>query len=297
MAFVLGTPVSDDGEERRVAVDQYAFQVVQDGRPRVVRFAADSLHLFRNEFLAYSDSFPVWELTIPPRAMSTVEMRYFADWDAGCDGGCFQFFRYYARPAALWAGRLERASFRLHLGDDTFVRRLLRPRAPWSASVTPGGFQWTKDGVSWGFEDWKPDSDLVVRVDYAGGDDFCESEPSWNPWTPDSKAAAPAITSGLDRVPEVESRECPDEGDCPWLPTEEWGTWQFHLRAHVTVAGQVDQVRCPEPPSMMAEDRGWGGRGAAAMQCVRRWRFRPAMRAGRIVDAWVDVRLESASHE
>ncbi len=236
-------------------------------------------------------------LVIPPRATTTVAMVYAVYWGGGCEDECWSYFRYYARPAALWAGHIERASFRLHLGDEAFVRRLRRPGAPWSMGAEPSGYRWMADGVSWEFHDWEPDSDLVVEIRFPGTTAY-DGGLAWSPWTPDSLVAMPPVTTGLDRVPEVVSGDCAAYlAACRETPTKERRPWAFRLRAHVMANGRCDQVRYPDPPDELITDNGKRCRLYKAAACVGQWRFRPAMKAGRAVDAWIDLRMEAAGGE
>jgi hypothetical protein len=286
MAFVSNPPISPESPGSWSELfGGAAFEVHQDGRALPVRFRPGRGREFQEEYGTAEVSFPTWTLTLGPGATSEVLMRYYASWSGGCDGtNCRHEFTCHARPAARWAGRIDRASFTLRLGDTAFVRRLEHRGAPWRVHVWPVEHHRTEDGLHWECRDWKPDSDLGLRVEYPASNDFIE--PSWSPWASDSLAAMPEPSGDLDRQPVLESStRCKDSRGGWGRPIAGWPAQSIRLRLQVTELGAVGRIRCPDlpvPDSMPGE----------AVSCVRRWRFTPAIRAGRPVPAWTDVRVE-----
>jgi hypothetical protein len=126
MAFVTNAPISPESSESWQQMYRGAgLQVWQDGQPRRVHMYPDCAEAFQQDYGVRADSFPAWHLSIGPRATSIVRMRYRPEWTGGSDGETVGgVFTYHVKPAARWAGRLERATFRLHLGDTAMVRRL-----------------------------------------------------------------------------------------------------------------------------------------------------------------------------
>jgi hypothetical protein len=291
MAFVANDPISPEiSDSWNEMYGRALFLVEQDGRTRTVRFVKGRRRDFKNTYEtdSMSISLPVWSLTIGPLATSRVRMRYRAVWSGGCDGSnCGSRFTYYARPASRWAGRIERATFVLDVGDPSVVRRLRRIDAPWQTDVSPAGYQWTRGGISWKFRNWEPDSDLAVSIHWDAFDDG--GDPAWDPWTPDSLASLPEITRDLDRAAEVAD-------SCAWCEEcgghrlhgphgdKAWPAATVHLRVLVEADGRAHRVR-------------WlghaiDGLGSDPEACVQRWRFRPAIRAGKPVAAWTDVEVK-----
>jgi hypothetical protein len=287
MAFVTNDPISPT--EAESWGDMYwraGFEVEQDGHRRDVRFVPGN-HDFRSQYGAEAASLPTWTLTIGPRATSRVTMRFAAAWTGGSDGtSTGNSFTYHARPAARWVGKIERASFRLILDDTEAVRRLQRKDAYWSVSVSPEGYRWVRDGLRWEFRDWEPSADLRVDVGYPTSNDVLE--PGWSPFSPDSIALMPGPTGGLQSPPLAESvPECPD----PRLrsgsrPLAGWPADSVRVRVYVTELGTVAAIRYPEPHDLLG----------FASNCVRSWRFRPAIKAGRNTPAWTDVVVRLPEH-
>jgi len=280
MAFVGGSPPAsvDSSEANRLNLEN-EFEVLQDGQPRGVAFYPSRGDEF-SKFHSKQTLFPTWTVSLAALATSVIEMRYDASWTGGgCDDGlCGDEFRYCTQPAALWAGKIESAEFHLHMPDADFLRNLQRERdeVPWRVRVTPWGYRWTSDGLIWQFKDWEPDNDLRLTLEYmsvgSGGD------PSWDPWTPDSLAALPAKTQGLDRGPQLETnRGCDDPRQ--FIKPRPAAT--IHLRVHVTEQGLVDQVRYLGRRNDLLTN--------APGLCAMSWLFRPAVKSGIAVPAWTDV--------
>lgn len=288
MAFVLGPPIGDGSvEERESTMRDYSFAVSQDGKPRAVRFVATT-----SEFGRWTDgrqdSMPAWDLSLPPHGTTTVVMKYSAGWDGHCDGGCYSLFRYYARPATLWAGVIERANFRFRLGDSLWVARLLAPSPLWSYECSPSTAKWHGEAVTWEFRNWEPDSDLVLAIGDVDGD-YCLSDPSWSVWTSASDAAMPAVTTGLDRAPVLLADDCRAQPSCAWAHDGGRGALPIQLRLKVAADGSVEQVRCGDVPPSSEDLEEWLFGVSGSMYCARQWRFEPALLDGKPTDAWIDV--------
>lgn len=121
--------------------------------------------------IAVPESLPVWEVTIPSRDSAFVEIDYPIQWSGGSDGSTDgRDLRYFARPAALWAGPIREATFRLHLGRMTtaLLRGLLfnRDQGPVRLHVEPADATWTADGIAWRRTHWEPDHDFRFRIDW-----------------------------------------------------------------------------------------------------------------------------------
>jgi len=283
MAFVSNARYSDDDT---LDIVSNPYQVTQDGRSRDVTYyrASKENELFFSEYGSNQILFPTWVLAIGPRATSVVEIRYNASWTGGCDGEtCGNDFTYYTKPAALWAGPIEQADFDLRVPDRTFLRNLRRANAPWHVEISPPGFRWTSDGLHWAFRNWEPDADLRMLVEFPAYDSG--GDPAWDPWTPDSIAAMPALSPGLDLAPQVkEGMACADPRPGWGNPGDSRTAVSVRLRVHVTAGGRVDAVRYPDPPSQNPMND-------VPEQCVRKWQFAPAVKAGKPVAAWTDVKV------
>ena len=121
--------------------------------------------------VAVSDSLPVWEVTIPARDSAHVEIEYEIQWSGGSDGTSdARNLCYFARPAALWAGTIREATFRIHLGS--LATALLR-ELPFNRDdgrvrlrVEPPDATWTSDALVWRRTNWEPDHDFRFLVDW-----------------------------------------------------------------------------------------------------------------------------------
>ena len=284
MAFVTGTLgwSAEYLAEFTTPLKGFAFEVRQDGRGIPVRL----LPGWPGATAVYGDSppdsLPAWSLTIGPRSTSTIRMRYHVEWMGGGDDPGSSYFVYFATPAARWAGRIERASFRVRLGDGAFVRRLRRTKAPWSSSFSPSGYEWRADGVVWNFRDWEPDTDLRIYIEHPSFYD-APNDPSWNPWSSPDKASLPSLTRGLDQPPVVlEAGRCLGEFERYTGPPV-----TTRLRIYVDEDGKVGAVRYLDSPTD-SPNAIW----SFIASCVRLdWRFKPAQRAGRAVGAWTDLEV------
>ena len=126
--------------------------------------------------VAIPDSLPVWEVTIPARDSTSVDIEYEIRWSGGSDSSTDgRDLRYFAHPAELWAGTIREATFRLHLGRVTtaLLRDLPfnRDQGPVRLFVHPADAEWTPDGIAWRRTHWEPDHDFRFRVDWDVADD------------------------------------------------------------------------------------------------------------------------------
>jgi hypothetical protein len=121
--------------------------------------------------VAIPDSLPVWDVTIPARDSAIVDIEYPIHWSGGSDGSTdSRDLHYFAHPAALWAGTIREATFRLHLGRVTtaLLRNLPfnRDEGPVRLSVHPGDATWTPDGIAWRRTNWEPNHDFRFGIDW-----------------------------------------------------------------------------------------------------------------------------------
>jgi len=106
------------------------------------------------------NTLPVWDLSLAPRELLQLEIRYQVFW-AGDDEWNF---KYNARPAALWAGKIEDAQvsfeFDMHTAQD--IRR--RPGDPKHVEFAahPDQYRWSGNRVIWEFQMWEPTDDVSV---------------------------------------------------------------------------------------------------------------------------------------
>ena len=174
MGFVTSAP---DGFEPEVRTAQYrsADLHVREGR-RELPVALMPVDPSRWKALISSvpDSLFTWSVSIAGRDSVRLSIRYHAQWSGGSDGLSSDLrFTYHARPAALWAGPIEKATVVFMLGD--LESQLLRhsassPGGP-SVSLTPSGFAWYSSGVKWEFSDWEPADDFSLTIEWQPNED------------------------------------------------------------------------------------------------------------------------------
>lgn len=277
MGFLLNPPISPESPESWSEHYRAAdLEVTQDGVARVVTMRPQRHKEFNRWYWAAPDSVPSWSLRFGPRAESRVEIRYHAMWTGGCDGyDCGRSMRYFTRPAAFWAGRLEHARFELIVGNAGVIQGLRRGVREGRVSVLPARHRWTSTGVVWEFEQWEPDSDLVFSVATN------ELDPSRNPFLPDSFAAMPALTRGLDSpIVVVDSMNIAWADPRQGMSFNGWPEIRVRVRVHVGTDGVVTAARLPDPPTELEEE---------SLSRAKSWRFAVPRRRGRPVPAWTDV--------
>lgn len=145
-----------------------------------VRWKALKPGTWRDFVTAGTDSLPTWHLSMAPRDTVVLHINYPSSWSGGAEGnGIYQTYTYHARPAALWAGTIGVAEFRICLGDHA---PLFRNSDPWSYAVSrvniePAGSWWEGDCLHWRFENWEPDGDITLSVEGvepSGSSEFLE---------------------------------------------------------------------------------------------------------------------------
>jgi hypothetical protein len=145
------------------------FRVWMGGRPTPVRWAPADQARWGRYCDGDLDSLPVWEVAIPADDTLSVRCSYPVMFDGGRWGnGTRLYFVYFTTSAALWAGTIERADFRIDFGDDwrlyTCDDYLVPPFV--SAHIEPAGFRWDGTSVRWHFENWEPKENLkIARFD------------------------------------------------------------------------------------------------------------------------------------
>jgi len=120
---------------------------------------------------ALPDTLPVWELTIPAKATSLIEIRYYTSWSGGGEGSYrSKNFTYHARSAALWAGSIEKAeiTFRFPGLAGQLLRRIEpggeRVDAGAAVNIRPGNYEWNGQNLTWKMQNWEPDEDFRISL-------------------------------------------------------------------------------------------------------------------------------------
>jgi hypothetical protein len=169
MAFVTGD--NDPGRSdvvRSYRDSEFAVTAAGDVVPVKVRpILAES---WRDIVDSPPDSLPTWELVLPPQGNVRLLISYRVWWSAAklpADERWQAYFKYNARPAALWAGPIgeARISFAVNGLNSGLLRCLLEGNPCTSANISPPGFEWAYPGVTWRFRDWEPDCDFVITAD------------------------------------------------------------------------------------------------------------------------------------
>jgi hypothetical protein len=163
MAFVTNPPLSPEPAAYRGIYADAGFQVLLDGSPLEVRYAPVARGRWSDFVEGAPDSLPVWRVRLAPRATARLRMEYDVTWSGGADGGHSSTeLTYHARPAALWAGRIEEAE--IHFEMDPVAALVLEcgPQLGecFGFSISPAGYTWYRDGFGWRFEDWEPETDF-----------------------------------------------------------------------------------------------------------------------------------------
>lgn len=282
MAFVTDPPFVDDFEYRRGLPFWQDFEVRQDDRRLPVRLGAARGREWKDDFSYMQDSLPVWDFTIGALGTTHIEMQYEVQWSWWGDSGGGRWLKYYTRPAALWAGTVGRARFRLELGDSCLVESLRR-RSDWS--FKPEGYCWTARGLEWNFRDWVPTEDIHVEQSGDPDEPGIESFRAADIATC-QEAGFPALSSSLDGRPRLVHLDT-----CVVDFAGSRGEPDRHQRIAVRVL--VDDRGHPEDLRLKTQT-GEGyehdpGCVRQALETAWRARFAPAMLRGKPVTAWTDV--------
>jgi hypothetical protein len=114
------------------------------------------------------DSLPCWTVPIPPDSTVVLLIESRVVWSSGSDGTTSgRMLTYCTRPARLWRGPIAKAEIDIKFGEAAAaLLRSARPGSNLSIRIEPKGFAWTDEGIRWRFENWEPDEDCVVSLDY-----------------------------------------------------------------------------------------------------------------------------------
>jgi hypothetical protein len=274
MAFVTNPPFVDTAEYHRNTRFWGQFQVTQDGHALGVHLEALRGVDWGEEFGTQEDSLPVWNFTLGPRRTTRIQMDYEVMWSGG------RLLRYYARPGALWAGKIEHARFALRLGDTCIVEAL---RTHPALMIRPEGYRWTGEGVEWNFSNWEPTEDLVFEEEAV---DRYGDEPAPEPWRsrcgPDT---LPSVTLGVDPGPAVMGLET--------CVIEMAGTRsEPDAFRQVGVRILVDELGRPEDLRLIDSDADeFRLPESEVLRCAWAMRFVAARHRGKPVKAWTTVEV------
>lgn len=161
----------------------YGFTVEAGGVTLPVRWSAASVDHWRPFAITPPDSLPVWTLTIPGGTTLPIAISYAVSWSGGGGEGADyeRQFSYRARPARLWAGRLDFAQIRIR--TNRLLELVGNPDAGVAectpAVISPPGWFVDEGLITWRFEDWQPDADISITqecVEPAGFSSFLSGE-------------------------------------------------------------------------------------------------------------------------
>ena len=75
-------------------------------------------------------------------------------------------FRYITTPAALWAGPIEKAEFRIRWDlVSTFRQELTAEVHKFECTVEPTGYEYAEGEFRWSYRDWEPSVDIKLALD------------------------------------------------------------------------------------------------------------------------------------
>lgn len=169
VAFYVET--LEHGNEKPRFGARHGFRVWQDGRELPVRVQAVDRRRWAAVARARVDSLPTWTMTIPAGGDSHLEMSYSVGWSGGGEHASHFGWglTYHARPAGLWAGVIERATFEVRLDDATLADIAATRRWPGgrcAITASPPGFVSDGRTLRWAFADWDAGQDIRVSVDH-----------------------------------------------------------------------------------------------------------------------------------
>ncbi len=171
MAFVTNAPfVIVTEPPRGTTAESYrrhyvdaGFEVLLDGTPLEVGYAAVARGQWTDLVRDAPDSLPVWNVTLEPHVLGHLQMKYDVDWSGGSEGGHRSArLTYHALPAALWAGHIEWAEIHFELAPLAALVLACGPQlgSCFSVSIDPPGYEWSEDGLGWCYQDWEPTTDF-----------------------------------------------------------------------------------------------------------------------------------------
>lgn len=117
---------------------------------------------------AAADSLPVFAVEIAPGDSAALDISYAVAWSGGGDGGHgAREFRYIAKPAALWAGTIDRASFRLRFDPVQDLAQQVRwgRLREYRLRITPANHEFLDGELRWEFRNWEPSEDISLSID------------------------------------------------------------------------------------------------------------------------------------
>lgn len=168
MAFVTNRPFGEPGVYRRF-YDALDMTVRIDGRDVPVAIAGLRRSSWLDVIAQPPDSLPAWPVSIAPRDTIRVAMAYRVSPSGGSDGhqGGMEL-TYRCRPAALWAGRIDRAVVRFTMSElDRYVLASIhREGTEACLSVRPSGWSRNSGAFEWSYRDWEPDQDISIGVEW-----------------------------------------------------------------------------------------------------------------------------------
>jgi hypothetical protein len=167
MAFFTNRPfAATDRSEYRRHYMTAGFAVTQGALPLEVAYEPVDVSGWSPLYEGLPDSLPVWQVTIGPDTSTVLNMEYKIEWSGGADGESNgRYFRYHARPAALWAGTIDSAEIAFEIDDET-VQKIADHSGSdpcFEEIVTPAGATWDGNQIVWRFADWEPEDDLYLE--------------------------------------------------------------------------------------------------------------------------------------
>jgi hypothetical protein len=170
MAFVTNPPfAADNPTAYRSHYSDAEFTVRQNGRDLMASYEPVDISAWATLVRGLPDSLPVWRVSIPPDTSTTLEMDYRIEWSGGADGSSIsQYFRYQARPAALWAGTIDNAEvvFEVDVATMRLIDKHRDVDGCFELEVSPTGAIWEGNRLSWRFRDWEPSEDPEFYLKY-----------------------------------------------------------------------------------------------------------------------------------
>lgn len=166
MTYLAGLPSGLDG----TAPETPPMRVEIDGHPARFHLEKTNRKRWSKWNIALPDSLPIWEVTIPGRGSAHVEIEYEIRWSATTEDKVERReIRYFARPGALWSGKVSESAIRLHFGRVTTALLRAVPadqERPVGLSFEPDDAAWTGTGLVWQRSNRDPNHDFRFVVDW-----------------------------------------------------------------------------------------------------------------------------------